>query len=95
MSAGAAGAAAVSCLNLYSLSSLHSFLFFHTTALRNNKLQESRTGLAAGCLEETPGNTCKRSGCRLWKRLCVILRSFCRTEVAPQEGGAVVSVCSP
>lgn len=94
MSAGGAGATAVSCLNLYSLSSLHGFLFFHTTALRNNKLQESRTGLAVGRLKETPGNTCRRSGCRLWKGQGVFLHSL-GVILSHRGGAAVVSVCSP
>lgn len=105
VSAGGAGATAVSCLSLYSLSPLHGFLFFHTTALRNKKLQDSRTGLAVGGLEETPGNTCKRSGCRLWKRqrvfVCspgVILspRGGSSSQICPKPGqGAVVFACSP
>lgn len=39
---GELGLLRFSCLSLCFLSSLHGFLFFHTTALRNNKLQESR-----------------------------------------------------
>lgn len=55
MRAGGAVAAAVSCLYLYSFSSLHGFLFFHTTALSNNKLQ-GRLGVEVRRLEEASGN---------------------------------------
>lgn len=64
MSAGGAGA--VSSLSLYSLSSLHGFLFFHTTALRNNKLREGRTGLGA-VLWDKPLETPAGGLGRLWK----------------------------
>lgn len=65
-------------------------LLFETTSCK----QQGGQGVEVSRLEEASGDTCKRSGCRLWKRRCVLMYSSgCDPVVAYRRSGSLRRWC--